>query len=105
MNGHPLQACLLCLQNCRCTECANVHECAAEKVQHLAALQGFHCPANQAQICLAAVGNPNYGFTSLDNFGVALIMMFQVSSACLHATCTFACPIADPDRMQCDHDG
>ena len=32
--------------------------------------------------CLAAVGNPNYGFTSFDNFGIALVQMFQVRNLC-----------------------
>jgi hypothetical protein len=40
--------------------------------------QGIHCPLSQGQTCSTKPGNPNYGFTAFDNFGLALIQMFQV---------------------------
>lgn len=39
--------------------------------------KGYACPADQGQQCIIA-SNPNYGFSSFDNFGTALLIMVQV---------------------------
>ena len=41
---------------------------------------GYSCPVEQGQQCVIG-DNPNFDFTSFDNFGEALLIMIQVSTA------------------------
>lgn len=53
-------------------------------------VQGFICPADQGQVCMAGLENPQYGYQGFDNFAQNTLLVFQVCDGrvCSH---TMAC--------------